>query len=154
MHDLGLKTSIQNFDTFVGYTLMGNQPWPQFQNGIRERSIKLPVMINLGQISCLQSDMENGLSDMENVCRTGKVSRRLRLLKRKFLRRLAMLYGVANKPLNLTTIPLPSVQVCFAMIFENFTQNHAWYLLKNLPQTCPRPLKTFPESAPDLVYKN
>ena len=96
MHDLGLKTSIQNFDTFVRYTLMGNQPWPQFQNGIWERSIKLPVMINLGQISCLQSDMENGLSDMEKVCRTGKVSRRLGSLKRKFLRRLAMLYGVAN----------------------------------------------------------
>ena len=74
MHNLGLKTSIQNFDTFVRYTLMGNQPWAQFQNGIRERSIKLPVMINLGQISCLQSDMENGLSDMEKVCRTGKVS--------------------------------------------------------------------------------
>ena len=39
MHDLGLKTSIQNFDTFVRCTPMGNQPWPQFQNGIRERSI-------------------------------------------------------------------------------------------------------------------
>ena len=37
---LGLKTSIQNFDAFVRCTLMGNQPWPQFQNGIRERSIK------------------------------------------------------------------------------------------------------------------
>ena len=38
-HDLGLKTSIQNFDAFIRCTLMGNQPWPQFQNGIRERSI-------------------------------------------------------------------------------------------------------------------
>ena len=35
MHDLGLKTSIQKLDAFVRYTLMGNQPWPQFQNGIR-----------------------------------------------------------------------------------------------------------------------
>ena len=39
MHDLGLKTSIQTFDAFVRSTLMENQPWPQFQNGIRERSI-------------------------------------------------------------------------------------------------------------------
>ena len=38
-HDLGLKTSIQTFDAFVRCTLMGNQPWPQFQSGIRERSI-------------------------------------------------------------------------------------------------------------------
>ena len=38
-HDLKLKISIQTFDAFVRYTLMGNQPWPQFQNGIRERSI-------------------------------------------------------------------------------------------------------------------
>ena len=38
-HYLGLKTFIQNFDAFVRCTLMGNQPWPQFQNGIRERSI-------------------------------------------------------------------------------------------------------------------
>ena len=39
-HDLGLKTSIQNFNTFVRCTLMGNQPWPQFQHGIRERSLQ------------------------------------------------------------------------------------------------------------------
>ena len=38
-HDLGLRTSIQNFNAFVRCTLMGNQPWPQFKNGIRERSI-------------------------------------------------------------------------------------------------------------------
>ena len=61
-----------------------------------------------------------------------------------------MLYGVANEPLNLTTTPLPSVQVPSAPIFENFTQNHAWYRLKNLPQTSPRPLKTCPEPAPNL----
>ena len=65
-----------------------------------------------------------------------------------------MLCGIDNEPLNLTTTPLPSVQVHFALIFENFTQNHAWYLLKNLPQTCPGPLKTFPEPSPDQVYKN
>ena len=40
-HDLGLKVSIQTFDAFVRCTLMGNQPWSQFQNGIWERSIKL-----------------------------------------------------------------------------------------------------------------
>ena len=40
-HDLGLKASIQTFDAFVRCTLMGNQPWPQFQNGIWERSIEL-----------------------------------------------------------------------------------------------------------------
>ena len=39
MHDLGLKTSIQTCDAFVRCTLMGNQPWPQFQKGIRERTI-------------------------------------------------------------------------------------------------------------------
>ena len=49
MHGLGLKTSVQNFDTFVGCMLMGNQPWPQFQNGIRERSIVQ-----------LQSNLSNG----------------------------------------------------------------------------------------------
>ena len=38
--DLGLKASIQTFYAFVRCTLMGNQPWPQFQNGIRERPIK------------------------------------------------------------------------------------------------------------------
>ena len=37
-HDLGLKTSVENFDAFVRCTLMENQPWPQFQNGIQERS--------------------------------------------------------------------------------------------------------------------
>ena len=37
--------------------------------------IKLPVMINLGQTSCFQCI--NGLSDMEKVCRTGKVSGKL-----------------------------------------------------------------------------
>ena len=46
MHDLGLKTSIQTFDAFVRCTLIGNQPWPQFQNGIRERSIEA------GKIDC------------------------------------------------------------------------------------------------------
>ena len=40
-HDLGLKTSIQTFDVFVRCTLMGNQPWSQFQNEIWERSIGL-----------------------------------------------------------------------------------------------------------------
>ena len=42
-HDLRLKTSIQTFDAFVRCTLMGNQPWSQFQNGIRERSIEKPT---------------------------------------------------------------------------------------------------------------
>ena len=44
-HDLGLKTSIQTFDAFVRYTPMGNQPWPQFQNGIRERSTEKRLKI-------------------------------------------------------------------------------------------------------------
>ena len=47
MHDLGLKTSIQNFDAFVRCTLMGNQPWPQFQNGIRERSIPTSARVKV-----------------------------------------------------------------------------------------------------------
>ena len=47
-----------------------------------------------------------------------------------------MLYGIADEALNLTTTPLRWVQVRFAPIFENFTQNHAWYRLKNMPQTC------------------
>ena len=37
MHDFGLKTSFQTFDSFVRCTLMKNQPWSQFQNGIWER---------------------------------------------------------------------------------------------------------------------
>ena len=32
------------FDTFFRGTLMGNQPWPQFQNGIRERSIAFKII--------------------------------------------------------------------------------------------------------------
>ena len=40
-HDLGMKSCIKNFDAFVTCPLMGNQPWPQFQNRIRERSIAL-----------------------------------------------------------------------------------------------------------------
>ena len=40
-HDLGLKTSIQIFGAFVRCTLLGNQPWPQFQSGIRERSVSV-----------------------------------------------------------------------------------------------------------------
>ena len=43
-HDLELKTSIQTFDAFVRCTLMGNQPWSQFENGIRERSIALKMV--------------------------------------------------------------------------------------------------------------
>ena len=83
-----------------------------------------------------------------------------------------MLYGVANEPLNLTTAPLPSVQVRFAPIFKNFTQNHANTLApdllqttKNLPRTLPRtrfkkntkyrgirtkPLKILPWTCPRL----
>ena len=37
MHDLGLKTSVQTFNAFVRCTLMGNQPWPQFQNEIQKK---------------------------------------------------------------------------------------------------------------------
>ena len=44
--DLGLKSSIHNFDAFVRCTLMGNHPWPQLQNGIRERSITCLATIN------------------------------------------------------------------------------------------------------------
>ena len=46
-YDLGLKTSVQTFDAFVRCTLMGNQPWSQFQNGIRERPIELLCTLNL-----------------------------------------------------------------------------------------------------------
>ena len=51
-----------------------------------------------------------------------------------------MLYGITDEPLNLTRTRLMSMQVRFAPIFENFTQNHAWYRLKNLLQTCSGPL--------------
>ena len=30
-----IENSIQTFDAFVRCTLIGNQPWPQFQTGIR-----------------------------------------------------------------------------------------------------------------------
>ena len=66
-----------------------------------------------------------------------------------------MPYGVANEPLNLTAIPLPSVQVLLAPMFENFTQNHAWYRLKkltpDLPRTTKNLLQTCPGPAPDQV---
>ena len=58
-HDLGLKTSIQNFDTFVRCTLMGNQPWPQFQNGIRERSIKQAAQFHTSTLRNSQLYMPN-----------------------------------------------------------------------------------------------
>ena len=66
-------------------------------------------MIDLSQTSCFQYIYS--LSDMNKVSRTGKVSGRLGLLNRKFLSRLAMLYGVADESLNLTTTSLMSVQV-------------------------------------------
>ena len=64
-----------------------------------------------------------------------------------------MLYGAADEPLNLTTTRLMSMQIRFAPIFENFTQNHHWLRLQNLSNACPRPLKTCPGPAPDQVLK-
>ena len=72
-HDLGLKTSIQNFDTFVRCTLMGNQPWPQFQNGIRERSIgkksgtksiRIDQIYDVTMFTCQIGDYSNGSSPL------------------------------------------------------------------------------------------
>ena len=61
---MGLKTSIKNFNAFVRCALMGNQPWPQFQNGIRERSImKLPKIF----INFLSSQVTINLEIMENL---------------------------------------------------------------------------------------
>ena len=57
-HDLGLKTSVQTFDAFVRCTLMGNQPWPQFQNGIRERSIDHDLPHNFSQTNYGKADDE------------------------------------------------------------------------------------------------
>ena len=39
-----IENTIQTFDAFVRWTLMGNQPWPQFQSGIRERSVGLTIL--------------------------------------------------------------------------------------------------------------
>ena len=41
MYHLGLKTSIQTIDVFVRCMLMGNQPWPQFQNGIHKANLDI-----------------------------------------------------------------------------------------------------------------
>ena len=118
------------------FFMMSEARWTAVENvafySKRSIVIKFQVMINLSQTSCFQCI--NGLSHMEKVCRTGKVSERLGLLNRKFLRRLAMLYGVADEPLNLITTPLMSMQVRFAPIFKNLTQNHAWYLFENVTQ--------------------
>ena len=65
-HDLGLKTSIQTFDAFVRCTLMGNQPWSQFQNGIREKSIEIgkflcrePLKIPNSVIRLIEGELYN-----------------------------------------------------------------------------------------------
>ena len=57
MHDLGLKTSVQTFGAFVRFTLMGNQPWPQFQNGIRERSIGISRIKQIDTSHVIQIDI-------------------------------------------------------------------------------------------------
>ena len=62
MHHLGLKTSIQTFDAFVRCTLMGNQPWPQFQSGIRERSI---VDYNIGVATTVTWSSEHSFDVVE-----------------------------------------------------------------------------------------
>ena len=40
MHDLGLETSLEIFVAFIRCIPMENQPWPQFQCGIWERSFE------------------------------------------------------------------------------------------------------------------
>ena len=52
-----------------------------------------------------------------------------------------MLYGIADEPLNSTATRPMSMQVRVAPIFENFTQNHALYGLKNLAPDLPRTIK-------------
>ena len=67
MHDLGLKTSIQAFDAFVRYTLMGNQLWPQFQNGVRERSVDSPFNEDSKNIIFFQGGPNFGEGRSENL---------------------------------------------------------------------------------------
>ena len=61
------------------FFMMSEARWTAVENVVffskRSIVIKLPVMINLSQTSCFQCI--NGLSNMEKVCRTGKVSGRL-----------------------------------------------------------------------------
>ena len=45
-----------------------------------------------------------------------------------------------------------TMQVLLCPSLKIMTQNHAWYHLKSLPHTCPRPLKICPGPAPDLVW--
>ena len=58
------------------FFIMSEVRWMAVENVVffskQSIAIKLPVMINLGQTSCFQCI--NGLSDMENVCCTVKVS--------------------------------------------------------------------------------
>ena len=62
--------------------MMSEGRWAAAENVVffswRSIIIKLAAMISLGQTSCFQCI--NGLSDMEKVCRTWKVSGRLGLL--------------------------------------------------------------------------
>ena len=59
--------------------MMSEARWTAVENIVffskRSIVIKLQVMTNLGQAPCFQCI--NGLSDMEKVCHTGKVSGRL-----------------------------------------------------------------------------
>ena len=58
------------------FFMMSEARWKAVENvlSFSQRSIiiKLPVMINLGRTSCFQC-VNDDLSDMEKVCRTGKV---------------------------------------------------------------------------------
>ena len=90
---------------------------------------------------------------MEEVCRTGKVSRRLGSLKWKFLR-LAMLYGIANEPLNLTTTPLQSVKVRFApRDFWKFFTKPCLLSAKKLAPDLPRTTRNLPRTCPGPALK-
>ena len=57
--------------------MMSEARWTAVENVLffsdRSIVIKLPVTINLSQTSCFQCII-NGLSDVEKVCRSGKVS--------------------------------------------------------------------------------
>ena len=60
-----IETSIQTFDALVRCTLMGNQPWPQFQSGIRERSIG--IKSSMTSISFIDTALDNNQQEAAKV---------------------------------------------------------------------------------------
>ena len=81
-HDSGLKASIQTFEAFVRCTLMGNQPWLQFQNGIREGQLKeICLLIRISEMGVMNfADKVEDFNEVhfsKSVCRITELKSRI-----------------------------------------------------------------------------